>query len=85
MKDDDKRTFRRLARNFLIELLIYAALVIGYFVIVLRVLGDPLSQLFEDNLVGYAVASLGLVVAQGVVLDYVVTLLLDFFGLDRLD
>ena len=72
-------------RKFLIELVLYGFLVVGYFFIVLRYLGDPLARLFQENLKYYAIASLLLIVAQGVLLDFVVTFLLDFFGLDRLE
>ena len=50
-------------RKFLIELVLYGFLVVGYFFIVLRYLGDPLARLFQENLKYYAIASLLLIVA----------------------
>lgn len=76
---------RKLLRNFLIELILYGILVFIYFIVVLRFLGDPLQQLFTDNLTYYAFAGLGLIVVQGFVLDVVATYLLDLIGLDRLE
>jgi hypothetical protein len=76
---------RTLLRNFAIELLIYGALVVGYSMVVFRWLGDHLGQLLHWNLTMYAFASLGLIVAQGVLLDLLTSLLLDVLNLDRLE
>lgn len=85
MKAEKGSSMKVWLRNFLIELVVYGLLVVGYFFIALRYLGEPLARLFQENLKYYAVASLILIVAQGVVLDFVVTFLLDFLGLDRLE
>jgi hypothetical protein len=58
-------------------------LVVAYFLIVLRVLADPLAELFSSQLEIYAFASLGLIIAQAVFLDYVVTFLVNLLGLNR--
>ncbi len=76
---------RTLIRNFAIELLIYAVLVVGYFALVLRFLGEPLKKLFMGNLTLYAVAALALIVVQGVVLELLTSFLVSRLGLDRLD
>lgn len=76
---------RVLIRNFGIEVLIYAALVVGYFVLVLRLLGEPLKELFTDNLSLYAVAALVLIVVQGAVLELLTSFLVDRLGLERLE
>ncbi len=80
-----KRRIRTLVRNFAIELLIYGVLVVGYSLVVFRWLGDHLGDLFHWNLTVYAFVALGLIVAQGVLLDLLTTLLLDMFNLDRLE
>jgi hypothetical protein len=80
-----KASVKKLIRNFAIELLIYAVLVVGYFLLVLRYLGDPLKELFDGNLVLYAFAALGLIVAQGVALEAITTFLLNQLGLERLE
>jgi hypothetical protein len=80
--DQDRK---RLLRNFLIELVTYAILVVAYFIIVLRVLGQPLNELYHTNLHIYAAAGLGLIVAQGVVLEWVTSFLIDLLGLERLE
>ena len=80
-----KSDYRRLARTFLLELSVYAVLVVIYFWVVLRVLGGWLIGIFDADLRVYAVVALGLVVAQGALLDFVTTFLLDLLKVDRLD
>ncbi|HFD39827.1 MAG TPA: hypothetical protein ENJ31_08310 [Anaerolineae bacterium] len=74
-----------LLRNFGIEVLIYAVLVVAYFFLVLEFLGAPLQKLFEQSLILYAFISLALIVVQGVVLEAVTSFLIRQLGLDRLD
>lgn len=76
---------RRLIRNFAIEVLVYAILVLGYFLLVLRFLGEPLAWLFSNNLVLYAFVALALIVAQGVVLEAVTSFIMGLLGLDKLE
>ena len=76
---------RTLIRNFAIELILYGALVVGYFVIVLRWLGEPLVELFTGNLILYAAAALVLIVIQGVLLESVTSFLVEQLGLERLE
>ncbi len=80
----EKRTWV-LLRNLLIELVVYGILVIAYSVVVLRLLGKPLARLFDGNLIVYALISLGLIVAQGVLLDMITSFLLDRLRLGRLE
>ncbi len=77
--------YRLLIRNFLIELVLYGILVVAYFVLILRLLGDWLADLFGSNLAVYAFLSLGFVVVQAVFLDAVTTFLLDWLNLERLE
>ncbi len=63
-------------RSFLLEFLIYGLLVVGYYFLVLHYLGDWLSRLFSDHRPLYAWVALGLIIAQGVILDTVTRLLL---------
>ena len=74
-----------LIRNFVIELIIYGALVVGYFLIALRYLNDFLTQLFTNNLIVYAFLALFLIVAQGVFLDGLTSFLLNQIKLERLE
>jgi uncharacterized membrane protein len=76
---------RTLVRNFAIEVLVYGVLVVAYFYLVLRFLGDPLEKLFAENLTVYAFVALALIVAQGVVLEFITSFLLSRLGLDRLE
>lgn len=76
---------RILLRSFVIEMLIYAALVVGYFFVVLRLLGDPLKGLFTKNLVHYAIVALVLIVAQSVVLETITSFIIGRLGLDKLE
>lgn len=75
---------RTLIRNFVIELLVYAVLVIGYFFVVLRFLADPLNALFHSNLTLYGVVALGLILVQAVVLEAVTSFMLERLALERL-
>ncbi len=84
-KPSRRQTLRRFALTFGLELAIYGVLLAVYFLLVLRFLGEPLVRLFDDNLVVYAAAALGLIVAQGVVLDLVTSLLIRFLNVDALD
>ena len=81
----DKAEVRSLIRNFIIEVLVYGLLVLGYFLLVLRFLGEPLAKLYTNNLVLYAFVALGLILAQGVVLEAVTSFLLNRLGLERLE
>jgi hypothetical protein len=76
---------RKMIGNFLIELVIYAALVIGYFFLVLRLLGEPLNNLFASNLTLYAFLALALIVAQAVLLEAVTSFIMGLLGLDQLE
>ena len=80
-----KQRMRVLLRNFVVELMVYGVLVTAYSVVVLRLLGEPLARLFHSNLVTYALAALGLIVAQGVLLDVITSFLLDRLRLGRLE
>jgi hypothetical protein len=64
---------------------VYAALVLGYFLLVLQFLGQPLAWLFSDNLVLYAAVALVLIVAQGVVLEAVTSFIMGLLGLDQVE
>jgi hypothetical protein len=72
MKKDTARTLRA----FLIELVVYAFLVVGYFFLVLHFLGDWLYQLEIHHRYTYAGVALLLIIGQAVVLESVTTLLL---------
>jgi hypothetical protein len=76
---------RILIRNFAIEVLIYTALIVGYFFLVLRFLGRPLEKLFANNLILYAFVALALIVAQAVVLELITSFLINRLGLERLE
>ena len=74
-----------LIRSFAIEVLIYTALIVGYFFLVLRFLGRPLEKLFASNLILYAFVALALIVAQAVVLELITSFLINRLGLERLE
>jgi hypothetical protein len=74
-----------LIRNFAIELLIYAGLVVGYFYGVLRLLGEPLKRLYENNLLLFALVALMLMVTQAVILEAVTSFIVNQLGLERLE
>ena len=76
---------RLLLRNFAIELIVYAILVVAYFFLILRTLGPWLTDLYASNLRVYAVASLVLIVVQAVILEAITSFLIDRLGLERLE
>lgn len=76
---------KRLIINFIIELIVYGVLITIYTILVLRVMADFLLDLFNNQLVVYAFVGLGLIVAQGVLLDLVTTLLIDRLQFDRFE
>ena len=76
---------RALVRNFAIEVLVYGLLVVGYFLLVLRLLGEPLYELYTSNLTLYAFVALALIVIQGSVLEFTTSFLIGRLGLDRLE
>ena len=76
---------RKLIRNFVIELVVYGVLVVGYFLVALRFFESYLTDLFRNNLPVYAAVALLLIVLQGVLLDWLTSFLLDQIKLERLD
>ena len=76
---------RALIRNFVLELLVYSVLVVGYFILVLRLLGGFLEALVEGNPNLYGFVALGLIVTQGALLEFVTSFLVSRLGLERLE
>jgi hypothetical protein len=72
-----------LLKSLALELLIYAPLVIIYFLLVLRYAGRYLTIFYQQNTTLYAVTALAAIVAQGVLLERLTTWLLHRFGLRK--
>ena len=72
---DDKKRF---VRSFLVELMVYAVLVVGYFYLVLHFLGTWIKTIYDQDKGLYAVVALGLMIGQGVILEMVTSGLLKF-------
>jgi hypothetical protein len=66
-------------RAFLVELPVYAVLVVAYFLLVLHLLGGWLGALFAHHHVLYAITALLLLLGQALLLDAVTSLLLALF------
>ena len=62
--------------SILIEVAIYAVLIVAYFFLVLHFLGDWLTQIYQRDRRIYAVAALLLIVGQGLLLEILTTALL---------
>ena len=60
----------------LIEIPIYAGIVVAYYYLVLSLLGPWVTHLYETDRRLYAAACLGMILAQGILLDLTTTLLL---------
>ena len=71
-----KKEAARTLRAFLIELVIYAILVVGYFFLVLHFLGEGLHRLEVHHRYTYACVAILLIIGQAVVLENVTTFLL---------
>ena len=63
-------------KAFLIELAVYAVLVVGYFFLVLHLLADWLYQLAIHHRYVYALTAILLIIGQAVVLEALTTFLL---------
>ena len=66
-------------KTFFAELLLYAALVAGYFALVLRFLGGWLEDLFNHHRVLFAVMALVVMIGQAVGLEIISSLLMWLF------
>ena len=76
---DERATEKLSLASFLLELGVYAALVTGYFFLVLHFLGGALRDLYLTRRVAYAFVALALIVGQGLLLQEITALLLRFF------
>jgi hypothetical protein len=76
MKRPSKTAVRQTLRVFIVELVLYAALVTVYFFAVLHFLGGWLIQLEIHHIRTYAAVSILLIIGQAVLLDAVTTALL---------
>ena len=61
---------------FLIELVVYSALVVGYFFAVLHFLADWLNNLEKTHIHIYAVVAIVLIIGQAILLETVTTALM---------
>jgi hypothetical protein len=75
MKADTRKTLY----SFVGELTVYALLVVAYFFLVLHFLGGWLSRLDQQNVKLYALASIGLIIGQAVVLESLTTFIFRLF------
>jgi hypothetical protein len=73
MRASSKIAVRRTLRAFALELVIYGALVTGYFFAVLHFLGGWLVQLETHHIRLYAIVAILLILGQAVVLEAVTT------------
>ncbi len=64
------------AKAFLVELVVYSLLVVLYFLFVLHFLADWINHLEATRIKTYAVVSIGLIVAQAIVLESVTSWLM---------
>jgi hypothetical protein len=65
-------------RELLVELALYAVLVVGYLWVVLLLIDDRVVELATETGVTYAAVALALIVGQGFLLDIVVGNILRF-------
>jgi hypothetical protein len=77
ISDEAKRTLIRLA----VETVVYALLVIFYLFLILNFFEGTLVALFQTNLYFYGFLALSLMVAQGFLLEFLTSFLLDRLNL----
>ena len=71
-----KKETAKTLRAFVIELAIYAVLVVAYFFLVLHFLGEGLHQLEHNHRYAYAGVAILIMIGQAVLLQNVTTFLL---------
>ena len=71
-----KREIKAVFKSFLIELVVYAVLVVGYFFLVLHFLGQWLYDLFQHERKTYAFVAIVLIIGQGFLLEILTRTLL---------
>ncbi len=71
-----KKEAAQTLRAFVVELVIYAVLVVAYFFLVLHFLGEGLQQLEKNHRYAYAGIAILLMIGQAVLLQNVTTFLL---------
>jgi len=69
--------------RFWLEIAVYAALIVGYLLLVLRTLDRPLARMFERHRVEYAVVALVLILLQGAALELLTKVLVGLFAKRR--
>jgi hypothetical protein len=67
---------RKTLTAFLIELVVYSGLVVGYFFAVLHFLADWLNNLEKTHIHIYAVVAIVLIIGQAILLETVTTALM---------
>jgi hypothetical protein len=75
----------RAFRNLIIELVLYAVLVVVYALTVIQFLIQPLARFYANDRTLYAVLALALIVGQGVFLEEVTSFMLDRLRLTRFE
>jgi hypothetical protein len=72
-----------LLRNLVVEIIIYSILIFAYYWFALRWFADWLLDVFNSNLILYAVAGLALIFVQAVILDFITSFLMRYIKLDQ--
>ena len=71
-----KAEARKAFLSFLIELVVYGILIAIYFLLVLHFLGPSLAEFEKSHIRFYALLSVGLILGQSIVLEFITTFLL---------
>lgn len=69
--------------TFWLELVVYAGLIVGYLLLVLKTLDRPLARMFVQHRFGYALVALALILLQGAVLEILTKVLVGLFSKRR--
>lgn len=69
-----------LVKQFLVEMVVYSALTVGYVFLITSLLDVWLKHLFDDERRAYAFVALALIIGQGIGLQIATTQLLKWIG-----
>lgn len=79
----EKKSGRKNIVVLLVEVIVYAVVMTAYVYFGLRFLNEPMYKLFNNSLSWYSVAVILLILAQAVLLEYIVSFLIRSLGIFR--
>ncbi|MBT3239988.1 MAG: hypothetical protein HON98_04180 [Chloroflexi bacterium] len=81
MKQNQKKPFQAMLRNYLIETIIYGGVAYFYYKFGLQLLTNFTAELFDSDLKLFAVFSVGVILVQALILEAIISLIVNSLGL----